>query len=41
MGNKSHFFRQSNGLSLVADYQFNNNLIDSVGGNVKAKSPIT
>ena len=33
MGNKSHFFRQSNGLSLVADYQFNNNLIDSVGGN--------
>mgnify|MGYP003123643961 CR=1 FL=1 len=36
MGNNVHFFRQSGGLSLVADYQFNNNLIDSVGGNVEA-----
>ena len=32
MGNKSHFFRQSNGLSLLADYQFNNNLIDDANG---------
>ena len=32
MSNKSHFFRQSNGLSLLADYQFNNNLIDDANG---------
>ena len=41
MGNKSHFFRQSNGLSLVADYKFNNNLIDDVGGNNGTGTNIT
>mgnify|MGYP003655385629 CR=1 FL=1 len=32
MGNKSHFFRQSSGLNLLADYKFNNNLIDDANG---------
>ena len=30
MSSKSHFFR--GGINLIADYQFNNNLIDSVNG---------
>tara|TARA_R110002050_G_C8692336_1_gene493958 strand:+ start:11 stop:643 length:633 start_codon:yes stop_codon:yes gene_type:complete len=36
MGNKSHFFRQSSGAvtnGLVADYNFENNLIDRINGN--------
>lgn len=32
MSSKSHFFRQSGGLRLLADYQFNNNLIDDANG---------
>jgi len=32
MASKSHFFRQSGGLRLLADYQFNNNLIDDANG---------
>ena len=41
MSNKSHFFRQYGGLNLVAYYQFNNNLIDSVGGNNGTGTDIT
>ncbi len=33
MSSKSHFFRGGFSLPLIADYQFNNNLIDSIGGN--------
>ena len=32
MGNKSHFFRQSSGGGSESDYEFNNNLIDSISG---------
>ena len=43
MGNKSHFFRQSSGggLPLVAGYNFNNNLIDDIGGNNGTGTDIT
>ena len=44
MGNKSHFFRRSSGggvLSLVAEYNFNNNLIDEIGGNNGTGTDIT
>ena len=41
MGNKSHFFRQKGGLKLLADYQFNNNLIDDANGYNLTGSNIT
>lgn len=42
MGNNVHFFRQSGGvLQLVAQYDFNNNLIDSIGGNNGTGTNIT
>ena len=42
MSSKSHFFRQSGlNLTLVAQYDFNNNLIDSIGGNNGTGTDIT
>ena len=42
MGANKFFFSQfRGGLSLLADYQFNNNLIDSVGGNNGTGTNIT
>lgn len=41
MGNNVHFFRKSSVLQLVAQYDFNNNLIDSVGGNNGTGTDIT
>ncbi len=41
MSSKSHFFRQTGGLNLVAQYDFNNNLIDSIGGNNGTGTDIT
>ena len=39
MSSKSHFFR--GGINLIADYQFNNNLIDSVNGYDLANFNVT
>lgn len=39
MSSKSHFFR--GGVNLVAQYDFNNNLIDSIGGNNGSGSNIS
>ena len=41
MSSKSHFFRQTGGLNLVAQYDFNNDLVDSIGGNNGTGTDIT
>ena len=41
MSSKVHFFRQTGGLNLVAQYDFNNDLIDSIGGNNGTGTDIT